>query len=130
MPILFYRSMLLAADVAPIDALFDALTVRGFAPAPLFVTSLKDAESAAFLRAAMPRLAMTPPFAFSSVAAFSIRGDAWRSLLYLWRWRAGRHKVCIPFASAYPKAPLRAFFVALDLRLTRKGGELRLWPGT
>ena len=55
-PIVFYRSMLLAADVAPIDALCEALAARGLAPAPLFVTSLKDAESAAFLRAAMPRL--------------------------------------------------------------------------
>ena len=45
-PIVFYRSMLLAADVAPIDALCDALAARGLAPAPLFVTSLKDAESA------------------------------------------------------------------------------------
>ena len=43
-PIVFYRSMLLAADVAPIDALYDALVARGLAPAPLFVTSLKDAE--------------------------------------------------------------------------------------
>src|SRR5471030_1375987 len=56
-PIVFYRSMLLAADVAPIDALCEALATRGLAPAPLFVTSLKDAESAEFLRAAMPRLA-------------------------------------------------------------------------
>ena len=55
-PIVFYRSMLLAADVAPIDALCEALAARGLAPAPLFVTSLKEAESAAFLRAAMPRL--------------------------------------------------------------------------
>jgi cobaltochelatase CobN len=55
-PIVFYRSMLLAADVAPIDALFDALTARGLAPAPLFVPSLKDADSAAFLRDAMARL--------------------------------------------------------------------------
>ena len=36
--------MLLAADVAPIDALCEALAARGLAPAPLFVTSLKDAE--------------------------------------------------------------------------------------
>jgi len=56
-PIVFYRSMLLAADVAPIDALYDALAARGLAPAPLFVTSLKDTESASFLRAAMSRLA-------------------------------------------------------------------------
>ena len=37
LPIMFYRSMLLAADVAPIDALCDALAARGLAPAPLFV---------------------------------------------------------------------------------------------
>ena len=34
----------------------EALAARGLAPAPLFVTSLKDAESAAFLRDAMRRL--------------------------------------------------------------------------
>jgi cobaltochelatase CobN len=55
-PIVFYRSMLLAADVAPIDALYQALAARGLAPAPLFVTSLKDTESAAFLRDAMRQL--------------------------------------------------------------------------
>jgi cobaltochelatase CobN len=55
-PIVFYRSMLLAADVAPIDALYDALVVRGLAPAPLFVTSLKDAESARYLSDALRRL--------------------------------------------------------------------------
>ena len=54
--IVFYRSMLLAADVAPIDALCDALAVRGLAPAPLFVPSLKDSESAEFLRSALRRL--------------------------------------------------------------------------
>lgn len=55
-PVVFYRSMLLAADVAPIDAVFDALAARGLAPAPLFVTSLKDPESAEFLRDALERL--------------------------------------------------------------------------
>src|SRR5262245_34925222 len=54
-PVVFYRSMLLAMDVAPIDSLCEALTARGFAPAPLFVTSLKDPESATFLRDAMRR---------------------------------------------------------------------------
>ncbi len=70
-PVLFYRSMLLAADVAPIDALCGALTARGLAPAPLFVTSLKDPESSAFVRAALERLkpaliATTTAFAASS----------------------------------------------------------------
>src|SRR6185436_2383158 len=55
-PIVFYRSMLLAADVAPIDALHDALTARGLAPAPLFMTSLKDTESAQYLSDALRRL--------------------------------------------------------------------------
>src|SRR3984893_307421 len=35
-PIVFYRSLLLAADTAPIDALCEALAARGLAPAPLF----------------------------------------------------------------------------------------------
>src|ERR1700674_3633491 len=38
-PIVFYRSMLLAADTAPIDALCAALIERGMAPAPLVITS-------------------------------------------------------------------------------------------
>jgi cobaltochelatase CobN len=72
-PIVFYRSMLLAADVAPIDALYDALATRGLAPAPLFVTSLKDAQSAAFLRAAMSRLA---PALIVTTTAFAATGSA------------------------------------------------------
>jgi cobaltochelatase CobN len=55
-PIVFYRSMLLADDVAPIDALCRALAARGLASAPLFVASLKDAESAEFLHDAVRRL--------------------------------------------------------------------------
>lgn len=42
-PILFYRSMLLAGDIAPIDALCGALEARGIAPVPVFVASLRDA---------------------------------------------------------------------------------------
>ena len=56
-PIIFYRSLLLAADTAPIDALCDALSTRGLAPAPLFVTSLKEPAASEFVRAAMSRLA-------------------------------------------------------------------------
>jgi cobaltochelatase CobN len=71
-PVVFYRSMLLAADVAPIDALCNALTARGLAPAPLFVTSLKDAPSATFLRDTMARLA---PSVIVSTTAFAATGD-------------------------------------------------------
>jgi cobaltochelatase CobN len=72
-PVVFYRSMLLAADVAPIDALCEALTARGLAPAPLFVTSLKDAESAEYLRKALPRLA---PAVIVTTTAFAAADGA------------------------------------------------------
>ena len=55
-PIIFYRAMLLASDTAPVDALCEALAVRGLAPAPLVVPSLKDDAAAEFLRGALARL--------------------------------------------------------------------------
>ncbi len=67
-PILFYRSMLLAADVAPIDALFDALRQRGIAPVPIFVSSLKDQTSLAFVETA---LASLNPAAIITATAFA-----------------------------------------------------------
>ncbi len=72
-PIVFYRSMLLAADVAPIDTLYHALVARGLSPAPLFVASLKDAEAALFLRSAMARLA---PAVIVTTTAFAAAGGA------------------------------------------------------
>ena len=48
-PIILYRALVLAADTAPIDTLCAALAARGLAPAPLFVTRLKDADAAAFI---------------------------------------------------------------------------------
>jgi cobaltochelatase CobN len=68
-PVVFYRSMLLASDIAPIEGLCTALAARGLAPAPLFVTSLKDPESAAFLREAMRRLAPSVIVATTAFAA-------------------------------------------------------------
>ncbi|WP_165779907.1 cobaltochelatase subunit CobN, partial [Mesorhizobium sanjuanii] len=67
-PILFYRSMLLAADVAPIDALFEALRQRGMAPVPIFVSSLKDPASLAFVETA---LATLNPAAIIAATAFA-----------------------------------------------------------
>jgi cobaltochelatase CobN len=55
-PILFYRSMLLASDVAPIDALAQALEARGMRPVPIFVASLKDPSSAIFVENALREL--------------------------------------------------------------------------
>ncbi|AID30790.1 cobaltochelatase subunit CobN [Mesorhizobium jarvisii] len=67
-PILFYRSMLLAADVAPIDALFDALRQRGMTPVPIFVSGLKDPTSLAFAETAIAKLR---PVAIIAATAFA-----------------------------------------------------------
>src|SRR6185437_15622363 len=77
-PILFYRSALLAADTAPIDALCEALAARGLAPAPLFVPSLKDSEASAFVRDALQRLA---PAVVVTTTAFAAGGDGEASAL-------------------------------------------------
>jgi cobaltochelatase CobN len=70
-PIIFYRAMLLAGDTAPVDALCAALARRGLTTAPLIVTSLKDAEAAAFLRNAFERLA---PAAIVTMTGFAASG--------------------------------------------------------
>ncbi|KAA3449118.1 cobaltochelatase subunit CobN [Mesorhizobium sp. SARCC-RB16n] len=67
-PILFYRSMLLAADVAPIDALAEALHSQGLAPVPIFVSSLKDLVSLAFVETAIASL---KPAAIITATAFA-----------------------------------------------------------
>src|SRR5215472_7575252 len=68
-PIIFYRSMLLAADTAPIDALCAALSAHGLAGAPLMVPSLKDADAATFVRDALARL---KPAAIVTTTGFAI----------------------------------------------------------
>jgi cobaltochelatase CobN len=72
LPILFYRSMLLANDAAPIDALFDALAARGFAPVPIFVSGLKDADAIAFVEQAIASL---EPAAIIATTAFASGTD-------------------------------------------------------
>ncbi|RJG44688.1 cobaltochelatase subunit CobN [Mesorhizobium sp. DCY119] len=67
-PILFYRSMLLAADVAPIDALVEALRRHGMNPVPIFVSSLKDMASLAFVENALADL---KPAAIITATAFA-----------------------------------------------------------
>jgi cobaltochelatase CobN len=67
-PVVFYRATLLAGDTAPIDALCAALAARGLAAAPLMITSLKDADAAAFLGAAFGRL---QPAAIATMTAFA-----------------------------------------------------------
>jgi cobaltochelatase CobN len=71
-PVIFYRSMLLATDTAPIDALCEALTTRGLAPAPLVVVSLKEPDAAAFVADALRRLA---PAVILTTTAFAAGGN-------------------------------------------------------
>ena len=47
--VVFYRSHLLAGDIAPVVALAEALRARGLAPRGLHVGSLKDPETARFV---------------------------------------------------------------------------------
>ncbi|WP_442583256.1 cobaltochelatase subunit CobN [Mesorhizobium sp. ASY16-5R] len=67
-PILFYRSMLLADDVAPIDALCEALEAQNIHPVPIFVSSLKDKDSLAFVEAVIADL---NPAAIITATAFA-----------------------------------------------------------
>ncbi|MDD2862797.1 MAG: cobaltochelatase subunit CobN, partial [Acidiphilium sp.] len=55
--VVFYRSHLLAGDVEPVEALLAALAARGMPAEAWFVASLKDAESARFVRERMARVA-------------------------------------------------------------------------
>ncbi|MEI9922203.1 MAG: cobaltochelatase subunit CobN [Bradyrhizobium sp.] len=66
--VIFYRALVAGGDTAAIDALRDALDVRGLNAVCLYVTSLKDERSAAFLRAA---LAAYPPDIIVNATAFA-----------------------------------------------------------
>jgi cobaltochelatase CobN len=73
-PIVFYRSILQAGATAPIDALVAALAEVGIAALPIFVTSLKNGESRAFVEIAFSRISPavvlnTSAFAVSPVGA-------------------------------------------------------------
>ena len=78
-PILFYRSMLLAADVAPIDALVEALRAEGLRPAPIFVSSLKDKASLAFVEQALAEL---HPAAIITATAFAAGAEPGAETLF------------------------------------------------
>jgi len=71
--IVFYRSYLLAGDLAPVDALAKALVGEGLNPRALFVHSLKDAGAAAFVA---DTLRIWRPAVILNVTGFSARlGD-------------------------------------------------------
>ncbi|MGY4427316.1 cobaltochelatase CobN [Bradyrhizobium sp. JR6.1] len=68
----FYRSYLAAGDTAPVDALIEALREKGFDAHGVFLTSLKAAGVADWLRA---QFAQCSPAAIVNVTAFSAAGD-------------------------------------------------------
>jgi len=70
--IVFYRSAYLCDDTAPILALADALHARGLGMEAVFVSSLKDPASGAFLR---ERIAAHRPDVILNATAFSARGE-------------------------------------------------------
>ncbi len=68
--IVFYRAYLLAGDLAPVDALADALAERGFAVHAYHVASLKIGETADFIDAELRRL---KPAVILNATGFSAR---------------------------------------------------------
>jgi len=67
-PVIFYRSMLLADDVAPIEALAKALGERGVLAVPIFVASLRDVAARQLLDEAVQVL---EPAALITTTAFA-----------------------------------------------------------
>ncbi|MCO5734514.1 cobaltochelatase subunit CobN [Rhizobium sp. SSA_523] len=72
LPLLFYRSMLLASDVAPIDALTAALEAHGLAVLPIFVPGLKEAPVLEALRDSLMPL---KPAALVTTTAFASNAE-------------------------------------------------------
>ena len=71
--ILFYRSSLLAADTAPIEALMAALEARGLKPVALAVTSLKDPLAISCIECAIERY--RPAIVLNTTAFSALRDD-------------------------------------------------------
>ncbi|MEC8037356.1 MAG: cobaltochelatase subunit CobN, partial [Pseudomonadota bacterium] len=67
-PLVFYRALVQAGDLAPVQALAQALSARGLRPLPIFLKSLKDAGSRAFLA---ETFAEAPPSTIINFTAFS-----------------------------------------------------------
>jgi len=76
--VVFYRSYLVAADLAPIEAIFGALRVRGFRALGLFAPSLKAPGAREWLEGQVRHLS---PAAIVNATSFSGRGGAGRSPL-------------------------------------------------
>jgi len=76
--VVFYRSYVVAADLAPVEALFAALRARGFCVLGLFAPSLKAPGAREWLARQVAHLA---PAAIVNATSFSGRGEAGRSPL-------------------------------------------------
>ncbi|MCC1494739.1 cobaltochelatase subunit CobN, partial [Cognatishimia sp. F0-27] len=76
--VVFYRSYLVAADLAPIEALVAAFTARGHVVQALFAPSLKEPGAAGWLRRQVQAFA---PDAIVNATAFSGKGADGRSPL-------------------------------------------------
>jgi cobaltochelatase CobN len=74
-PIVFYRALLQAGDLAPIDALAQALEAQGLAPMPIHVSSLKDPVSASLLRETFQRHAPAVILNLTGFAVSAQGGD-------------------------------------------------------
>jgi cobaltochelatase CobN len=75
-PIVFYRAQFQAGDVAPVEAMVEAVLARGLGPLPIYVSSLKDATAASFVRKTFA--AITPAVVLNATAfAVSKPGAAW-----------------------------------------------------
>ncbi|WP_299043195.1 cobaltochelatase subunit CobN [uncultured Tateyamaria sp.] len=74
----FYRAYLAAADLSPIEAMFDALRARGFRVLGLFAPSLKAPEPAAWMAR---QIAQLKPAAIVNATAFSGIGSTGTSPL-------------------------------------------------
>jgi cobaltochelatase CobN len=70
--IVFYRSHLLAGDIAPIEALAEALAARQLGVRAIYVASLKDAEAAAYVADCLRRWR---PAVVLNITGFSARQD-------------------------------------------------------
>ena len=74
----FYRSYLVAADLAPLEALFGALRAQGFAVMGLFAPSLKAPEAAEWMRR---MVALLKPVSIVNATSFSGKGASGESPL-------------------------------------------------
>ncbi len=67
--LVFYRALIPGNSTAPVDALIEVLAKEGIAALPIFVASLKDAESESFLDQAFTAI---PPAIVLNATAFAV----------------------------------------------------------